>query len=89
MADRAREQLVVAEALEEGRVVVVCAEHEAKLLEPGFALRAQDEPAVGKLAGRDALTVAEQAGEDAVPEAPGRVSWRAGRRARASRGLAA
>ena len=39
-----------------GGVVVVGAEHEAKLFEPGFGLGAEDEPAVGKLAGRGSLS---------------------------------
>ena len=41
--DRPREQLVVAEALEERRVVVVRAEDEAQLLDAGLALGVQDE----------------------------------------------
>jgi hypothetical protein len=55
VADRACEQLVVAEALEKRRVVVVRAEDEAQLFEAGFALGVQDEGSIGELAGSGAL----------------------------------
>jgi hypothetical protein len=45
--DRAREQLVVAEPLEERRVVVVNPEDEPQLLEAGLALRANEQRPVG------------------------------------------
>ena len=73
VADGACEQLVVAETLEERRVVVVRAEHEAKLCEPGFGLGAEDEPAVRKLACRGSLAVGQHTGEDTVAEPPRRV----------------
>ena len=73
VADRPREQLVVAEALEERRVVVVHAEDEAQLVDAGFALGVQDEGSVGSLVGSGALAPGEQAGEDTVAEAAGRV----------------
>ena len=43
MADRAGEQLVVAEPFEEGAVIVVRAENEAQLVDTGFGLGVQDE----------------------------------------------
>jgi hypothetical protein len=61
MADRACEQLVVAEALEERRVVVVGAENEAQLLDAGFGLGVEDEGSIGELAGSGALPSREQA----------------------------
>ena len=85
VADRAGEQVVVAEALEERAVVVVGAEDEAQLLDAGFGLGVQDERSVGELAGSSALAAGQQAGEDAVAEPPRRDQTRAGRRARASR----
>jgi hypothetical protein len=47
VADGAGEQLVVAEALEERRVVVVRAEDEAQLVDTRFGLGAQDERSIG------------------------------------------
>ena len=86
MADRPGEKLVVAKALEELRVVVVRAEHEAEPLDSGLGLGAEDERAVGQLASRGRLAAAEHTLEDTVAKAPGRVRSRAVRRARASRG---
>ena len=68
VADRAGEQLVVAEALEERAVVVVGAEDEAQLLDAGVGLGVQDERSVGELARSGALAAGEQAGQDAVAE---------------------
>ena len=70
VADRAGEQLVVPEALEEGAVVVVGAENEAQLVEAGFGLRVQDEGSVGELSRSGALASSQQAGQDAVAEPP-------------------
>ena len=70
VADRAGEQLVVPEALEESAVVVVGAENEAQLVDAGFGLGVQDESSVGELPRSGALAAREEAGEDAVAEPP-------------------
>ena len=87
VADRAGEQLVVAETLEER----ACgrrprrARSEAVSM-PGFGLGAEDEPAVRKLACRGSLAAGQHTREDAVAEPPSSCQMRAERRARASTG---
>ena len=70
MSDRAGEQLVVAEELEECAVVVVRAENEAQLVDACVGLGMQDEGPVGELSCSGALASGQQAGEDAVAEPP-------------------
>ena len=73
VADRPREELVVTKPLEELRVVVLHAEHEAEPLDSSFGLGAENERAVGQLACRCRFAAAQHASEDAVPKAPCRV----------------